>query len=382
MGLLAWLSAALPVAPSLAAQVEATPILEGRVVQDSAGVSDATVVLHRVTVDTAGEIDSVRVDPDGRFRFQLPSVPDPGGRGEVYFASVRHQGILYFGGAIHQADQLDSLYTIEVYDTAVVPAGGAALPLEVRYVVAEPSDDGWQITDLFQVRQTGTRTLVPGDELRTVWSYPLPSGIRDVQVGGGDLPPDATSFSDGVVRIAAPVPPGERQFVVRYLVDALDLTFPLPGSTAQMEFLVREPAPPLEVTGLTPVEPLQMDPSTAYRRYTGNGLVDATVVVAPGEPEGGVPARPLAVVLALVLALAGLWAYRRAAGRGAEEAVMAGTPGGPSSSGAPERASRDALILEVARIDEALEGGELTEGEAARLRGRRTSLVRRLQDMV
>ncbi|HZD03804.1 MAG TPA: hypothetical protein VE173_02770, partial [Longimicrobiales bacterium] len=115
-------------------------------VQDSAGVRGATVVLHRVTVDTAGEIDSVRVDSNGRFRFRLPSVPDPGGRGEIYFASVRHQGILYFGAAIHRAVQLDSLYTIEVYDTAVVPAGGADLPLEVRYVVAEPSENGWQIT--------------------------------------------------------------------------------------------------------------------------------------------------------------------------------------------------------------------------------------------
>ncbi|HZD06269.1 MAG TPA: hypothetical protein VE173_15270, partial [Longimicrobiales bacterium] len=213
----------------------------------------------------------------------------------------------------------------------------------------------------------------------TVWSYPLPSGVRDVQVGGGDLPPDATSFSGGVVRVAAPVPPGERQFVVRYRADDLDLTFPLPGSTAQMEFLVREPAPPLDVTGLTRAEPLQMDPSTTYRRYTGNELRDATVVVAPGRSPKGVPARSLAVILALALALAGLWAYRRAAGKSEGEA--AASSGGLPTSPTSEVGSRQALIMEVARIDEALDRGELTEGEAARLRGRRTALVRRLQDM-
>lgn len=354
------------------------PILEGRVLKDSVGVARATVVLHRVSVDTAGEIDSVRVDPDGRFRFRLPAVPDPGGRGDVYFASVDHEGILYFGAAIHRAVQLDSLYTILVYDTTVVPAGGANLPVDVRYVVVEPGEDAWQVTDLFQVNQQGTRTLVPGEELRTVWSYPLPAGVHDVEVGGGDLPPDATSFSGGVVRIAAPVPPGERQFVLRYLADDLDLRFPLPGSTGQMELLVREPAPPLDITGLTAVQPVQMEAGVTYRRYTGNGLLNTTVSMAPGKAAPGVPARRIAVLLALMLALAGLWAYRRSAGPGSAPAVE--TLGAPEAS-TPGSTDRSALLREVARIDLALEGGDVDEGEATRLRRRRSSLIRRLQDL-
>lgn len=353
-------------------------MLEGRVVKGGAPVDSATVVLHRVAVDTAGEIDSVRVADDGRFRFALPSVPDPGGRGEVYFASVRHLDILYFGPAVHRAVQLDSLYAIEVHDTAVVESGGADLVLDVRYIVLEEVEDGWQITDLFQVLHEGDRTLVPGEEGRTVWSHPLPEGIRDVEVGGGDLPPDATVYQGGSFRVMAPVPPGERQFVIRYRAEDLGLTFPLPGPTRQMELLIREPAPPVEVTGLGTAEPLEMNAGLRYRRFAATGLAAGSVVLEEGRGPTRIPARGLAVGMALLLTAAGLWVYLR--GRAPTPAPAPG--GGRMPAGPPAGVNRRrALLLEVARIDEALDSGEPDEDETARLRGRRTSLIRRLQDM-
>ncbi|HSR43523.1 MAG TPA: hypothetical protein VLL48_15150 [Longimicrobiales bacterium] len=366
------------VCTDLAGQQEASPVLEGRVVKAGAPVDSATVVLHRVGIDTAGEIDSVRVDGGGAFRFDLPTVPDPGGRGEVYFASVRHLGILYFGTALHRAVQLDSLYTIEVHDTAAVGPEGADLGVEVRYMVAEPAGEAWQVTDLFQVVNDADRTLVPGVEGRTVWSHPLPRGARDVEVGGGDLPPDATVFADGLFQVRAPVPPGDRQFVLRYTLDELETRIPLPLPTAQMELLVREPAPALQVTGLTAAEPLEMDGGVTYRRYTATGLAAGSVVLEAATGSGPVPAPSIAVGLALLLAVAGLWLYMRSRTPRPAPASGAG-PGGPGAPRGPD--SRRGLLIQVARIDEALEAEDLDEGEAARLRGRRTSLVRRLQDM-
>ena len=72
-----------------AGQVLADPVLRGRTLLGDSVLTAATVVLHRVSTESQGEVDSVTVGRDGAFTFRLPSVPDPG-RSEVYFASVRH----------------------------------------------------------------------------------------------------------------------------------------------------------------------------------------------------------------------------------------------------------------------------------------------------
>ncbi|HSM04810.1 MAG TPA: hypothetical protein VK858_09300, partial [Longimicrobiales bacterium] len=159
------------------AQVPAEPRLEGVVERGTAGpVAEATVLLHRIDPTAAGEIDAVRTDGSGRFAFELPTVPDPGGRDEIYFASVRHQGVVYFGGAVSQAVQLDSVYRIQVFDTAVAPPEGAPVPRGVRYLLAEPVEGGWQVTDLMQIDVTGERTWVNA-EGGVTWRYPMPEGL-------------------------------------------------------------------------------------------------------------------------------------------------------------------------------------------------------------
>lgn len=376
-----------PVAQALDAQQEATPVLAGRVEKGGVSVPDATVVLHRVTAEAAGEIDSVRVDTAGHFSFELPSVPDPGGRGEVYFASVRYAGVLYFGAPIHQAVQLDSLYTLDVYDTVAAPGGGADLAVAVRYIVARPIEGGWEVADLFEIANAGTRTLVPIEDGEPVWSYPLPAGIRDPTVGEGDVSPEASSIADGSVHVTAPIPPGQRRLVLRYFLDALDLTVPLPGSTVQMELLVREPAPPLEVTGLVPAESIPMGQGVTYRRYTGADFLDAAVAVVPGADTDGLPARNVAVMLALVLALGGLWAYLRGspgARASTDGSVVLKSRAASVGPAGPERGSaspsRRSLLLEIALIDQALEDRGTGPGEVSDLRRRRSVLVRRLED--
>ena len=62
-------------------------------------LAEGVVVLHHVSDGEQGEVDSVRVGEEGSFSFTLPRAPDPG-RSDIYFASVRHDGVLYFGPAI------------------------------------------------------------------------------------------------------------------------------------------------------------------------------------------------------------------------------------------------------------------------------------------
>ncbi len=320
---------AVPAGPA-GAQELATAVLQGEVTRSGAPVPDQTVQLHRVSADTAGEIDSAQTGRDGRFRFVLPRVPDPS-RQEVYFASTRFSGILYFGHPVSTPADLDSAYVLEVYDTVSAPAQGAGLPVSIRTVFAEPAGDGWTLTDLFEVRNDGSRTLV-AREGGAVWTYPLFEGARDVELGEGDAGRDAFSYVGGRVRITAPVPPGSRLYVFRYTVPSLVGALTLPGVTDRVELLIREPAPPLAVLGLSSAAPVEIESGSTYRRFIGDGVTDRIVRLEAAQAPPSIPYGWLVVSLGLLLAGLGLWATRRTTGR-----------------------SRDDLIEEIARLDEAFE---------------------------
>lgn len=389
------------------AQVPAEPVLQGEVLRGSEPFPDVMVVLHRVTPAVAGEVDSVRVGADGQFRFNLPSVPAAGARSEVYFASVRHHGVLYFGALLGEAIQLDSIYRIQVYDTASPPAGGLEFTVEVRNIVLEAAEDGsWQVTDLIQIRNDGDRTwVVSGD--RPVWSFPLPEGAFRFEVGQSDLPDDAVRFEGGSLNLFAPVPPGERLYVIRYGLPTPLTTVPMPGVTERIQLLVREPAPPLAVEGLVAEQPVELEPGSTYRVYSGEDLQGGQAVITEGsDGRGGVPMEWIAVILALVLGGAGVLAVglRRGGGegsgpkgaggpgpvgatgaadtRGSSHAGGGAGPRLPGASGVGSAAdpdSRAAILAEIARLDDEFEAGPGTDEDRRAWEARRTLLKDRLR---
>ena len=336
-------------------QEEVTAVLRGRVILDDAPVRDQSVQLHRVSSTVAGEIDSVRTSADGGFLFTLPHVPDPETRREVFFVSTRYQGILYFGAAIAQPADLDSVHALAVYDTAVAPADGYGFVVQTRNLFAEEVDGGWQVTDLLELRNDSGRTVVSA-EGGAVWTYPLFPGATDIELGDGDLAPDAFRVDAGRVHSSAPVPPGTRLYVFRYRVPALEGAMPLPGGTERIELLVREPVPLLSVRGMSQAQPVEIEPGAVYRRYVGEDLRDAIVTFEPGEEPSAIPFGWLVVTLALVLGALGLWATRR-----------------------PVAAGRAELLLEIARLDEAWDAQESqTPADRARYERRRERLLARI----
>ena len=350
--------------PPLAAQTDEFRLL-GQILKTGEPVDSATVVLHRVSPDVAGEVDSVRVDRDGSFEFVLPSAPDVEVTSEIYFASVRYEGVLYFGSAVHETEQLDSVYVIEVYGATEAPPVGMPLPLKVRNIFLEPADEGWQVTDLMQINNPGETTIVAADS-GIVWSYPLPDGARSPRVGQGDLPEDAISFEGGRVSLTAPLPPGERMLLIRYELPGVDVDIPAPGSTETFEILVKEPSPPLEVSGLAPIDVVSLEAGSTYRRYGATGVSRAVIGLVEAEGEPLPPASTVALVLTVLLAGAGLLVYFRPRPPVALSAAPAGAAG------------REALILEAVRLDEALE--QTSDPDARqRLLDQRAALIERLR---
>ena len=349
-------------ATGAATSEQATATLRGRVVLGDAGVGSGLVTLHEVALGGGSEIDSLEVADDGSFAFELPRVPDPES-GTVFFASTLYEDILYFGIPVNSVLQLDSTYVIRVYETEPAPPGGSDFTVSVRNLFLQDIGTGWSAVDLIQIRNDGLRTLIPANG-EPVWSYPLLGGAQDFEVGESDLAEDAVRFADGRMFVAAPVPPGERLYAVRYTVPGHQFVAPLPGRTETMELLVLEPSPPVAVTGLQQQLPIEVEEGVTYRRYAAEDIVDDAVGLLLAEEAEELPLEWMAVILTIVLAWLGLYAVYR-------------EPVGTAASFADERRM---LLREVAILDEAY-AREGRVGSKARkaYRRRRERLLARIE---
>jgi hypothetical protein len=355
---------ALVGAPYAEAQVAARPVLNGTVLVGDELIQSGTVTLHHLSADGEGEIDSTAVGPDGSFSLRLPNVPDPT-RQDIFFASIRHHGVFYFGNPISLAIQLDSAYQIQAYDTVMAPADGFAFPVENRNVFFEPEGARWRVTELFQLVNQGDKTVV-AREGGVTWRHPLIEGATDFTVSQSDIAPDVTTFESGDVVLRAPVTPGERVVVVRYMTDDLFVEIPTPGPTPAMDLLIREPAPTLDVEGLTFVEATELEAGTTYLHFNGANLQVPMLRIVPAEEPFEPPVEWAALVLALLLAGAAMMALKgRDRKPAAEESAK----------------SRAELLLAVAQLDEAFErAGSANPSETAQYRRRRTELLQRIKE--
>jgi len=172
------------------------------------------------------------------------------------------------------------------------------------------------------------------------------------------------------MELYAPMPPGDRFFLVRYRVSRDDLTIPLPGSTERMEVLVRTPGPDAAFPPLAPAGPVELDPGNVFNRYVGERLTDTEVQARLVEAGFEFRAEWLGLILAAVLGGFGVFAYRfRRAGGGEVPEVT-------------RRTAREEVLMEIARLDEEFHGRSPgTDGARAAYLARREALLTRLKEL-
>ncbi len=359
------LTGLLPV--STQGQEEVIAVLRGEVRVGDEPFQNGSVILHQVSAEESGEIDSVRVDPDGSFQIRLPHVPDHATRPDIFFASVEYRGLLYFGPAITEAIQLDSLYLIQAFDTVSVPAGGAEIPLAARNLFLEKTAEGWMATDVLQLNQEGDRTLYSPEE-GVVWSYPLPESATEFQTGQSDMAPEAMHFNGNRLEVFAPLPPGERYFMVRYRIPEDEFVLPLPGRTDRMELLIREPAPDSEFPPLTPTGPVELEQGNTFRRYAADNLVDTEIRSEMASKPWSLPPEFLGLFMAAVLGAAGVYGFRRR------------TRTRPAPVKAPTSSERDEVLFAIAELDEDFQKQmDPSQDERDAYEARRQSLIHHLR---
>jgi len=147
-----------------------------------------------------------------------------------------------------------------------------------------------------------------------------------------------------------------------------------------------------------PEAPVQIEPGSTYRLYSGESLTDASVSISEGAEPGGLPLTWITVGLGLLLTGVALFALSRQGpvAPGAEAGAGAGGGGAGSRSGpdstprsAPPAAGpvldavrrRGELLAEIARLDEGFEAGPGDETSRAQWQALRGPLIAELRSL-
>ena len=317
-------------------------------------VASQMVVLHRISADSSGPVDSARTSVAGayRFRYRLD------GPRSMYIVSSRYAGIAYFTTPLRDAAVTSPDADITVYDTtsAVFP-----LAIRARHLVVAPAEGRMRrVVDVFEVANDSNRTLVAGASGAT-WRVTLPREARDHGSSGGDLPPEAFRFVGGNAELVVAFPPGARQVVLTYAIPASgSIDVPVVDPTATLEVLV-EGTGEVRGAGLTAEEPVNMEGRT-FQRYTASPVgAGASFSVGGGGPGGGNARRVVLLAIAAVAVGLGFVVARRAPAR---DSVSA--PKGP-----------EALARQIAALDHVYAEKQGGSG-GDYYRSRRTALMKRL----
>ncbi len=344
-------------------------VAAGRVVlpqpRDTVPVPGVRVMLHRVGRAVQGPIDSTTAGAGGRFRFRFRTDTSA-----LYLLSARYGGIEYFSPPVHTGvGAADTALQLVVFDTSsTAPVEAAARHI----VVPRPGADGTRsVLDLIVLRNTGRLARVAPDSSHPSWRMVLPAGTGDMEVGEGDVSPDAIARAGDTVKVLAPLSPGEKQISLDYTVLPVRgrIVFPVGPDSGEVNLLVEERDG--RVTGGTlALADSQQIEGRSFLRYHGTVPRGGAVVLALGGPDASdrwaLPALVAGVALTLAAAA---WVLLRRAPRPAL------APAGPVAP------SRDTLLDAIAALDARHAGreAERTGEEWGQYRAERERLKRELE---
>ena len=327
------------------------------------------IVLHRVGSDRAGPLDSAVTDARGRYRFHFSTSGSPDA---IYFVSASYDGIAYFSVPLRAPVTIGEDAQITVFDTTSGP-----VPIHIvghHVIIGSPDGRGdRQAVEVFELQNDSSVTRVSGGRVQPVWTTTLPRGATNAKINPtGDISPNAVSFTEGRVRLFAPVSPGARQLSYAYQLarDALPLSIALDAPTSVLEVLTEEPRATVTGANLTEVAPTSTAGRT-FRRFLAQNVAAQSVVridvpFALGESR----VRWFAAV-AVVSSLAMLGSIAVALRR--RRVVTVSPP--PS----PQQRETDDLLQAIAMLDDAFERkADPTTDDRARYDAERARLKARL----
>ena len=323
-------------APASPQQVPARA--DGRVVRvargDTLPVARQRVVLHHVSRDLQGPIDSALTDPRGHFAFRFK--PDTAA---LYLISARYAGVEYFSAPVHVNPVLpDTALLLVVSDTSK----SQPVALGSRHLlVSRPGKDGTrQVLDIVTLLNSGGATRVPADSQSPSWAMVLPAGVLNPEPGQSDFSAEAMVIARDTLRVFAPIAPGEKDLSISYAVPARarEFTIPLPQVTGMVFVLLEEHDARLRGSSVGSVVDTQSIQGHRFWRWTAQAPGPETLRVEFATDWLDTLALPLAVMLVAAGLGIGAWL-------GLRRRAMPASP-----------VTADGLIEALARLDARYQG--------------------------
>jgi hypothetical protein len=329
---------------------------------DTSAVSGRWVVLHAVTLDGGGPVDSVRTDRNGEFTM----VPARLDTLASYLVSAEHQGIGYFSDPFRPVSgEVHTVSPVVVFDTS---SSTPAIELHERHVLvrAAAADGTRQIIELFVLANRGTKTRIAPSAAQPVWRGSIPDDAMQFEIGLSDMSEEAITRVGKTIQVAAPIPPGEREMLVRYLLPRglKELRVPVDQPVGHLAVLLGDSTATIasELLTLVGVEDLE---GTPLRRYEAQGVPSGSSVLVQlrVRPVGRSVFLWLVVPVVAAAFVVAFLRWRR----------MQSMQPATSTSGDPT-----ALAAEIAALDAAFAGREDDDYRTRRaeLKGKLAALLR------
>ena len=278
------LRAQAPAAGSSAAQAAGDSELAGRVVHgvDGEAIADAPVELHRVTTEGGTVVDSTVTAADGSFTFRLPGEE---GR-PIFIAAARHDGVRYFGPAVHAGAGTGDGYEVSVYDTVAVGAPPDDLRVGVRHIVVTRArtGDGIDVAEVIDIVGEEDRTIVAAADTLALWSTELPDGARAPQALEGGVPEGSIVFEGGRARLRAMIAPVGVRLTYAYGVEGDEFEVPIEHPTDRVDVVIA--GADAEVTGAVHSETSTRGGQLMHR-YEGTSLEPGETITVRLVSAGG-----------------------------------------------------------------------------------------------
>ena len=359
-------------APALAADT-GTGTIQGQIINGTAGsaaIADQTVTMTSYLEGTETGTATTKTDAGGKFSFVGRST-DPG---YSYELKVTYQQANYTSERVSfSVNETTRLVQLTVYDST---DSSDSVRISAAHTIVYPGDGTLEIMEILEFQNDSDRTYTgSGDFTATgakrTLKLPLPANASNLQYSG-----DFLNGPDGLYDTAA-VLPGKKTISYAYIVEfksgtytlSQEITYPVDA----YNFLVQGEDVKPDSDQLTSVGPIQLDANATYNVLSGQSLPKGQVLVIKLSSVGGIDTASgrqqmiIIVLVAVVLIVAGGFAY-----------YMRKRSPQPVTAGGNDEDVRQALLSEIAKLDDDFEGGSIEKESYERLRTEKKALLVRL----
>lgn len=341
--------------PPTAAVASGRVVIPGR--EREIPVPGLVVTLHRVGSDTAGPLDSVATDAQGRYTLRYRRF---GREDAVYFAATVYRGIAYFSDPIRGAQSSGPAGEITVFDTT---SRGVSLHVQGHHIVvsAPGPTGGRDVVEVYELSNDTTLTLVGRDSLTAVWSAPMPRGATRFAGGQGDVAPSVIAQRGGRAIVLAPFGPGVKQLSFSYTLAPGDFPFShvVEEPTSVLEVLLEERTAQVRGAALRSMDTVSTQGRT-FKRFLAQDVARGEAVRIDVPAASSDTRARVLVGLAVLIAATMTAAFARAMMHRRPHQRASASPHSPR----PAAIESEALLAAIAALDSSRESGTAVDDDA------------------